>query len=58
MVTTIREGYDPKNRLVSLTQDGEKFFASKEQTGFKSVGLSKDDAEKMYDFLIEDSHNQ
>jgi hypothetical protein len=54
----IEEGWDPKNRSVQMFQKGENFFVTKERTGFKSEEVSKEEAEKIFDFQIGCSQNQ
>lgn len=57
-MSLIQEGFDPKNRLVTLSKEGTKYTVEKQDTGYLYTTSSKEKAETAFEHQIDCSHNQ
>ena len=49
-IEVIKEGFDPKNRKVSIKTDGELFWVEKPATGYKSKDY-KTECKTLFEFF-------
>ncbi len=57
-MSVLKEGHDPKNRLVTLSKEGTKYTCEKQDTGYLYSTSSKEKAEAAFTQQIECSQNQ